>query len=143
MHNPPSPPHTRNCIYLHLSTLDVKYSQGSRDYSLQYVTVILMKGLSKMICLSNVLFYPLTEMDTPLATPCNIQICEVTCDSFRIVWDMTPEDTARATHFFIDLSRKECRDPNRFKHRVRRPQTACGSVYYLDDIVCLHMTHLA
>uniref|UniRef100_A0A3Q3WSZ7 Phytanoyl-CoA hydroxylase-interacting protein-like C-terminal domain-containing protein n=1 Tax=Mola mola TaxID=94237 RepID=A0A3Q3WSZ7_MOLML len=59
----------------------------------------------------------MTEMDTPLSTPCNIQICEVTCDSFRIMWDMTPEDTARATHFFIDLSRKESRNPNRFKHR--------------------------
>ena len=57
-------------------------------------------------------------METPLCTPHNIQICEVTCDSFRIGWDMTPEDTARATHFFIDLSRKESRDPNRFKHRV-------------------------
>lgn len=57
-------------------------------------------------------------MDAPLSTPCNIQICEVTCDSFRIMWDMTPEDTARATHFFIDLSRKANRDPNRFKHRV-------------------------
>ncbi|XP_020318737.1 phytanoyl-CoA hydroxylase-interacting protein [Oncorhynchus tshawytscha] len=56
-------------------------------------------------------------MDTALSTPNNIQICEVTCDSFRIAWDMTPEDTARATHFFIDLSRKESRDPNRFKHR--------------------------
>lgn len=52
-----------------------------------------------------------------LSTPCNIQICEVTCDSFRIMWDMTPEDTARATHFFIDLSRKQSSDPNRFKHR--------------------------
>ncbi len=60
----------------------------------------------------------MTEMDAPLSTPCNIQICEVTCDSFRIMWDMTSEDTARATHFFIDLSRKESRDPNRFKHRV-------------------------
>ncbi|TNN57271.1 Phytanoyl-CoA hydroxylase-interacting protein-like [Liparis tanakae] len=56
-------------------------------------------------------------MDAPLATPCNIQICEVTCDSFRIMWDMSPEDSARATHFFIDLSRKESKDPNRFKHR--------------------------
>ncbi|XP_030214022.1 phytanoyl-CoA hydroxylase-interacting protein [Gadus morhua] len=56
-------------------------------------------------------------METPLCTPHDIQICEVTCDSFRIGWDMTPEDTARATHFFIDLSRKESRDPNRFKHR--------------------------
>lgn len=66
----------------------------------------------------------MTEMDAPLATPCNIQICEVTCDSFRIVWDMPPEDTARATHFFIDLSRKESRDPNRFKHRVRPSQSS-------------------
>ncbi|KAL0979415.1 hypothetical protein UPYG_G00184780 [Umbra pygmaea] len=56
-------------------------------------------------------------MDTVLSTPNNIKICEVTCDSFCIAWDMTPEDTARATHFFIDLSRKEGRDPNRFKHR--------------------------
>uniref|UniRef100_A0A3P8VDV5 Phytanoyl-CoA 2-hydroxylase interacting protein n=1 Tax=Cynoglossus semilaevis TaxID=244447 RepID=A0A3P8VDV5_CYNSE len=56
-------------------------------------------------------------MDLLLSTPCNIQICEVTCDSFRIMWDMSPEDTARATHFFIDLSRKESKDPNRFKHR--------------------------
>ncbi|KAF7199960.1 phytanoyl-CoA hydroxylase-interacting protein [Nothobranchius furzeri] len=56
-------------------------------------------------------------MDAPLSTPCNIKICEVTCDSFRIMWDMAPEDSTRATHFFIDLSRKENRDPNRFKHR--------------------------
>ncbi|KAJ3603986.1 hypothetical protein NHX12_028727 [Muraenolepis orangiensis] len=56
-------------------------------------------------------------MEAPLATPNNIQICEVSCDSFRIGWDMSPEDTGRATHFFIDLSRKESRDPNRFKHR--------------------------
>lgn len=65
-----------------------------------------------------------TEMDAPLATPCNIQICDVTCDSFRIMWDMSPEDGARATHFFIDLSRKESRDPNRFKHRVWQSETA-------------------
>ncbi|KAM6954741.1 phytanoyl-CoA hydroxylase-interacting protein [Aplochiton taeniatus] len=59
----------------------------------------------------------MTDADAPLSTPCNIQICQVTCDSFRIMWDMTPEDTARASHFFIDLSRKESKDPNRFKHR--------------------------
>ncbi|XP_013867553.1 phytanoyl-CoA hydroxylase-interacting protein [Austrofundulus limnaeus] len=59
----------------------------------------------------------MTAMNAPLSTPCNIKICEVTCDSFRIMWDMTPEDSARATHYFIDLSRKENRDPNRFKHR--------------------------
>lgn len=71
----------------------------------------------------------MTEMEAPLSTPCNIQICEVTCDSFRIVWDMTPEDTTRATHFFIDLSRKECGDQNLFKHRVRtfEPSHPCPS----------------
>uniref|UniRef100_A0A8D0CMZ6 Phytanoyl-CoA hydroxylase-interacting protein n=3 Tax=Scleropages formosus TaxID=113540 RepID=A0A8D0CMZ6_SCLFO len=52
-----------------------------------------------------------------LSIPQNIQISEVTCDSFRIGWDMAPEDTGRVTHYFIDLSRKEGRDPNRFKHR--------------------------
>lgn len=71
-------------------------------------------------------------MDAALATPCNIQICEVTCDSFRIMWDMTPEDTARATHFFIDLSRKESRDPNRFKHRVRQFETISIFVCLMD-----------
>lgn len=66
-------------------------------------------------------------MEAPLSTPCNIQICEVTCDSFRIMWDMTPEDTARATHFFIDLSRKECGEQNLFKHRVRSFERASST----------------
>ncbi|MBN3297051.1 phytanoyl-CoA hydroxylase-interacting protein [Amia ocellicauda] len=52
-----------------------------------------------------------------LSTPHNIQITGVTCDSFRISWESAPEDAGRATHFFIDLSRKEAKDPNRFKHR--------------------------
>ncbi|XP_030641139.1 phytanoyl-CoA hydroxylase-interacting protein [Chanos chanos] len=52
-----------------------------------------------------------------LSTPHNIQVSEVTCDSFRIAWEMTPEDSARVTHYFIDLSRKEGGDQNRFKHR--------------------------
>ncbi|KAJ8263212.1 hypothetical protein COCON_G00156690 [Conger conger] len=52
-----------------------------------------------------------------LSTPHNIQISEVTCDSFRIAWEMVPEDAQRVTHYFIDLSRKEGGDPNRFKHR--------------------------
>ncbi|MFT7813484.1 hypothetical protein Z043-121284 [Arapaima gigas] len=59
---------------------------------------------------------PMAEM-VSLSTPHNIQISEVTCDSFRIGWDMAPEDLGRVTHYFIDLSRKEGRDPNRFKHR--------------------------
>ncbi|XP_048860094.1 phytanoyl-CoA hydroxylase-interacting protein [Brienomyrus brachyistius] len=58
----------------------------------------------------------MAEMDS-LSTPNNIRISDVTCDSFRIGWDMAPEDMGRVTHYFIDLSRKEGRDPNRFKHR--------------------------
>ncbi|KAK7135274.1 hypothetical protein R3I94_014054 [Phoxinus phoxinus] len=53
-----------------------------------------------------------------LSTPHNIQISEVSCDSFRITWETAPdEDTSRLTHYFIDLSRKEGSEPNRFKHR--------------------------
>lgn len=54
-----------------------------------------------------------------LSTPCNVQISEVTCDSFRAAWAMTPVDTARVTHYFIDLSRKEGAERNRFRNRVR------------------------
>ncbi|KTF97166.1 hypothetical protein cypCar_00013146 [Cyprinus carpio] len=52
-----------------------------------------------------------------LSTPHNIQISDVTCDSFRITWEMAHEDTSRVTHYFIDLSRKEGSEHNRFKHR--------------------------
>lgn len=52
-----------------------------------------------------------------LSAPCNIQISDVTCDSFRITWEMNQEDSARVTHYFIDLSRKEGSEQNRFKHR--------------------------
>ncbi|KAK1154255.1 phytanoyl-CoA hydroxylase-interacting protein-like [Acipenser oxyrinchus oxyrinchus] len=52
-----------------------------------------------------------------LSRPHSIRISEVTCDSFRIGWAAEPGDAGRATHYFIDLSRKEARDPNRFKHK--------------------------
>ncbi|XP_028851881.1 phytanoyl-CoA hydroxylase-interacting protein [Denticeps clupeoides] len=52
-----------------------------------------------------------------LSTPCDVQICDVTCDSFRIAWEMSTEDTDRVTHYFIDLRRKEGGEQNRFKHR--------------------------
>lgn len=53
-----------------------------------------------------------------LSTPHDIEISDVTCDSFRITWEMAPEDPSRVTHYFIDLSRKEGSEHNRFKHRV-------------------------
>nr|XP_055023663.1 phytanoyl-CoA hydroxylase-interacting protein [Misgurnus anguillicaudatus]XP_055023664.1 phytanoyl-CoA hydroxylase-interacting protein [Misgurnus anguillicaudatus] len=58
----------------------------------------------------------MAEMEL-LSTPHNIQISEVSCDSFRIAWEMAHEDIARVTHYFIDLSRKEGSEQNRFKHR--------------------------
>ncbi|XP_062854734.1 phytanoyl-CoA hydroxylase-interacting protein [Trichomycterus rosablanca] len=58
----------------------------------------------------------MAELDV-LSTPCNVQISEVTCDSFRVAWEITPEDAARVTHYFIDLSRKEGAERNRFKNR--------------------------
>lgn len=59
----------------------------------------------------------MAELDL-LSTPHNIQISEVTCDSFRIAWETAHEDTVRVTHYFIDLRRKEGGEQNRFKNRV-------------------------
>ncbi|XP_076846335.1 phytanoyl-CoA hydroxylase-interacting protein [Brachyhypopomus gauderio] len=58
----------------------------------------------------------MAEMEL-LSAPHNIQIIEVTCDSFRLTWEMTPQDMARVTHYFIDLSRKEGGEQKHFKHR--------------------------
>uniref|UniRef100_A0A4W4FMC8 Phytanoyl-CoA hydroxylase-interacting protein n=3 Tax=Electrophorus electricus TaxID=8005 RepID=A0A4W4FMC8_ELEEL len=58
----------------------------------------------------------MAEMEV-LSAPLNIQIIEVTCDSFRVTWEMTPQDKARVTHYFIDLSRKEGGEQKHFKHR--------------------------
>lgn len=72
-----------------------------------------------------------------LSTPHNIQISEVSCDSFRITWEMAHEDTSRVTHYFIDLSRKEGSEPNRFKHRVSIRSYSSAPVD-LTDIICCH-----
>ncbi|XP_005995302.1 phytanoyl-CoA hydroxylase-interacting protein [Latimeria chalumnae] len=52
-----------------------------------------------------------------LSTPHNIQITNITCDSFKISWVMDPSDLERITHYFIDLNKKENKDSNKFKHR--------------------------
>ena len=54
-----------------------------------------------------------------LSTPKNIEINNVTCDSFRISWAMERGDLERVTHYFIDLNKKENKNSNKFKHRVR------------------------
>uniref|UniRef100_A0A672FT24 Phytanoyl-CoA 2-hydroxylase interacting protein-like a n=1 Tax=Salarias fasciatus TaxID=181472 RepID=A0A672FT24_SALFA len=52
-----------------------------------------------------------------LPVPQNICISNITCDSFRISWDMTELGRERITHFFIDLNKKENQDSNKFKHK--------------------------
>ncbi|NXL65842.1 PHYIP protein, partial [Chordeiles acutipennis] len=53
-----------------------------------------------------------------LSTPKNIEINNITCDSFRICWAMERGDLERVTHYFIDLNKKENKNSNKFKHRV-------------------------
>ncbi|KFM12198.1 Phytanoyl-CoA hydroxylase-interacting protein [Aptenodytes forsteri] len=53
-----------------------------------------------------------------LSTPKNIEINNITCDSFRISWAMEKGDLERVTHYFIDLNKKENKNSNKFKHRV-------------------------
>lgn len=62
-----------------------------------------------------------------LSTPKNIEINNITCDSFRISWAMEKGDLERVTHYFIDLNKKENKNSNKFKHRVSRGGGRCGT----------------
>lgn len=53
-----------------------------------------------------------------LPVPQNIKISNITCDSFKICWDMEPRSKERITHYFIDLNKKENKNSNKFKHKV-------------------------
>ncbi len=53
-----------------------------------------------------------------LPVPQHIHIGNITCDSFRISWDMDTRGRDRITHYFIDLNKKENRKENKFKHKV-------------------------
>ncbi|KAK2843769.1 hypothetical protein Q7C36_011984 [Tachysurus vachellii] len=57
----------------------------------------------------------MVEMELPL--PVNIRISNITCDSFKICWDMDPRTKERITHYFIDLNKKENKNSNKFKHK--------------------------
>ncbi|XP_024916402.1 phytanoyl-CoA hydroxylase-interacting protein-like, partial [Cynoglossus semilaevis] len=52
-----------------------------------------------------------------LPVPRNIKISNITCDSFKICWDMEPGSRERITHYFIDLNKKENKNSNKFKHK--------------------------
>lgn len=53
-----------------------------------------------------------------LPVPQNIKINNITCDSFKISWDMDSKAKERITHYFIDLNKKENKNSNKFKHKV-------------------------
>ncbi|KAM6956735.1 phytanoyl-CoA hydroxylase-interacting protein-like [Aplochiton taeniatus] len=58
----------------------------------------------------------IVEMEE-LPVPQKIQISNITCDSFKISWDMESRAKERLTHFFIDLNKKENKNSNKFKHK--------------------------
>lgn len=64
-----------------------------------------------------------------LPVPQQIRISNITCDSFRISWDMDSRGRDRITHYFIDLNKKENKDSNKFKHKVSgtRPVGCTGT----------------
>lgn len=53
-----------------------------------------------------------------LPVPQQIRITNITCDSFKISWDMDSRGRDRITHYFIDLNKKENMSSNKFKHKV-------------------------
>ncbi|XP_076834193.1 phytanoyl-CoA 2-hydroxylase interacting protein-like a isoform X1 [Brachyhypopomus gauderio] len=52
-----------------------------------------------------------------LPVPVNIQISNITCDSFKICWDTDAHTKDKITHYFIDLNKKETKSSNKFKHK--------------------------
>lgn len=57
-----------------------------------------------------------------LPVPQQILISNVTCDSFKISWNMESRGQDRITHYFVDLNKKEDKSSNKFKHMVRDVQ---------------------
>ncbi|XP_015255697.1 PREDICTED: phytanoyl-CoA hydroxylase-interacting protein-like [Cyprinodon variegatus] len=51
-----------------------------------------------------------------LPVPQHIHISNITCDSFKISWNMDSRGQDRITHYFIDLNKKEDKSSNKFKH---------------------------
>ncbi|KAM6897558.1 phytanoyl-CoA hydroxylase-interacting protein-like [Xenentodon cancila] len=51
-----------------------------------------------------------------LPVPQQIQISSITCDSFKIIWNMDSRGRDRITHYFMDLNKKEDKRSNQFKH---------------------------
>lgn len=91
---------------------------------------------SRQLCGSKGLESSEHSIGEDLPVPQNICISHITCDSFKISWDMENQGQSRITHYFIDLNKKENKDSNKFKHKdvptklvakaVRLPMTVRG-----------------
>lgn len=75
-----------------------------------------------------------------LPVPQNIKISNITCDSFKICWDMEPRSKERITHYFIDLNKKENKNSNKFKHKVAHESAPINTLFlaevFLPDPEC-------
>lgn len=75
-----------------------------------------------------------------LPVPQNIKISNITCDSFKICWDMEPRSKERITHYFIDLNKKENKNSNKFKHKVAHDSAQINTLFlaevFLPDPEC-------
>lgn len=76
------------------------------------------------MCVSSGGFCPGTESadsgivdSEDLPVPQQIQISNITCDSFKISWEMESRGRERISHYFIDLNKRESRTENQFKHK--------------------------
>ncbi|XP_035522517.1 phytanoyl-CoA hydroxylase-interacting protein-like [Morone saxatilis] len=52
-----------------------------------------------------------------LPVPQQIRLSNITCDSFKISWDVDHRGRERITHYFLDLNKKENNNSNKFKHK--------------------------
>ncbi|KAM9424110.1 phytanoyl-CoA hydroxylase-interacting protein-like [Pholidichthys leucotaenia] len=52
-----------------------------------------------------------------LPVPQQIRITNITCDSFKISWNMVVRGQDQITHYFIDLNKRENMSSNKFKHK--------------------------
>lgn len=70
-----------------------------------------------------------------LPVPQNIKISNITCDSFKICWDMEPRSKERITHYFIDLNKKENKNSNKFKHKVAHESAQINTLFLAEVLL--------
>lgn len=90
---------------------------NNKNFILVYTVVLMTLTLFSNYTGSKSQDGSISEMEE-LPVPQNIKISNITCDSFKICWDMESRSKERITHYFIDLNKKENKNSNKFKHKV-------------------------